>query len=284
MDNITKRKRKGKRRNTVAGNNDEGKVMEAMLKSSGTQTCESLTMEGNPSSHNKMDASDGDVTAGSLKKNKKSSQKKLLFLHRTDQKDLQGAISNVGQRENSEKESGGTFRWFQRKSRNRNSIIGGIGVYEELDRVKKVRRGFLASLMPASMSSSESGGSPSKSSTSSALASAGTTVNGRSRSAKNSRNRMSLPISTSSQAVTVAVRMRESSARGNSAKDDGGGQSSSGNWSASSSTRTSMESEEHVVGMTASALLTDSAPRTGSQTSLDKDSALSDGTTPNEDR
>lgn len=51
-----------------------------------------------------------------------------------------------------------------------------------------------------------------------------------------------IPISTLSQAMNVAVKMRDGSRTGKSAKDEDRN-SSSGNWSASSSTRTSFDSD-----------------------------------------
>lgn len=93
------------------------------------------------------------------------------------------------------------------------------------------------------------------------------------RKSKNKARKSLIPISTLSQAMSVAVKMRDSTTR-NSKKEDSG-QSSSGNWSASSSTRTSVESEKIQ-----NAFLDKRVP---SQTSLSKDSALSDQTSPYDD-
>uniref|UniRef100_T1J3H4 Uncharacterized protein n=1 Tax=Strigamia maritima TaxID=126957 RepID=T1J3H4_STRMM len=93
---------------------------------------------------------------------------------------------------------------------------------------------------------------------------------------KKNKNKSNIPISTYSQAMTLAVKLRGNSTR-TGAKGEDSGQSSSGNWSASSSTRTSVESENLKAAAGALGLM-----RTSSQASLSKDSALSEGTAQNE--
>uniref|UniRef100_A0A131YV21 Mucin 17 n=1 Tax=Rhipicephalus appendiculatus TaxID=34631 RepID=A0A131YV21_RHIAP len=82
-----------------------------------------------------------------------------------------------------------------------------------------------------------------------------------------------LPISTNSGAMTVAVKLRETSARV-SAKGGEDGQSSSGNWSASSSTRASVDSDQHH----SSGPSPDTIPHSHSESSLGRDSLFSDNT------
>lgn len=263
IESIAKRKKRGKRRNTVTGGVggedvaaalDEANKKNVQRSTAGTQT--------------------GDVD-GSEGESKSSRKKKAASQKKQSDKTTNGDGRDDGRKDEAkEKENSSGFRWFQRKARNRNSIIGGIGLYEELDRVKKWRRGASTSPVPATVS--EDDGTPSKSSTGGGTATVRTGGPGRA----HAKNRISLPISTTSQTLAVAVKLRENSARGGGPGKEDGGQSSSGNWSASSSTRTSMESEEPVR----TTVSPDPLNRTGSQTSLDKDSALSDGMTPNDER
>lgn len=91
-------------------------------------------------------------------------------------------------------------------------------------------------------------------------------------STSDKKRRSFLPISTSSSAMTVAVKLRENSARtGGKGHEDG--QSSSGNWSASSSTRASVDSDQHQC-----AVSPDAMPHSQSDSSLGKDSLFSDHT------
>lgn len=86
------------------------------------------------------------------------------------------------------------------------------------------------------------------------------------------KRRSFLPISTNSAAMTVAVKLRETSARtGSKGMEDG--QSSSGNWSASSSTRASVDSDQQT-----SMASPDTMPHSHSESSLGKDSLFSDNT------
>lgn len=86
-----------------------------------------------------------------------------------------------------------------------------------------------------------------------------------------------LPISTNSAAMTVAVKLRETSAR-TGAKGMEDGQSSSGNWSASSSTRASVDSDQQN-----SMASPETIPHSHSESSLSKDSLFSDNTHPSTD-
>ncbi|XP_064489044.1 actin remodeling regulator NHS-like isoform X2 [Ornithodoros turicata] len=86
------------------------------------------------------------------------------------------------------------------------------------------------------------------------------------------KRRSFLPISTSSAAMTVAVKLRENSAR-TGAKGLEDGQSSSGNWSASSSTRASVDSDQQQCAASPVAI-----PHSQSDSSLGKDSLFSDHT------
>ncbi|CAN7988590.1 unnamed protein product, partial [Ixodes hexagonus] len=86
------------------------------------------------------------------------------------------------------------------------------------------------------------------------------------------KRRSFLPISTNSAAMTVAVKLRETSAR-TGAKGMEDGQSSSGNWSASSSTRASVDSDQQT-----SMASPDTMPHSHSESSLGKDSLFSDNT------
>lgn len=81
-----------------------------------------------------------------------------------------------------------------------------------------------------------------------------------------SKMRSILPISTLSTAMTVAVKLRQCKKNG----DDG--RSSSGNWSASSSTRVSVDSDQQQVTSSSNGACSPS------QSSLGKDSVLSDYT------
>lgn len=101
-------------------------------------------------------------------------------------------------------------------------------------------------------------------------AESGTSTGG---SEKKKRSSSLLPISTNSGAMTVAVKLRETSAR-TSAKGGEDGQSSSGNWSASSSTRASVDSDQHH----SSGPSPDTIPHSHSESSLGRDSLFSDNT------
>ncbi|XP_075552240.1 uncharacterized protein LOC142585394 isoform X1 [Dermacentor variabilis] len=101
-------------------------------------------------------------------------------------------------------------------------------------------------------------------------AESGTSTGG---SEKKKRSSSLLPISTNSGAMTVAVKLRETSAR-TSAKGGEDGQSSSGNWSASSSTRASVDSDQHH----SSGPSPDMIPHSHSESSLGRDSLFSDNT------
>jgi hypothetical protein len=91
------------------------------------------------------------------------------------------------------------------------------------------------------------------------------------------KNQNSIPISSLSVAMSAAVKMRESLAAKGVGDD---GRSSSGNWSASSSTHASVDSD-HVINGGQS--LKNDLPHTLSNSSLGKDSVISDSnTTPNE--
>ncbi|XP_067144839.1 actin remodeling regulator NHS-like isoform X1 [Centruroides vittatus] len=85
-------------------------------------------------------------------------------------------------------------------------------------------------------------------------------------STSKSKMRSILPISTLSAAMTVAVKLRQCKKNG----DDG--RSSSGNWSASSSTRVSVDSDQQQVTSSSNGACSPS------QSSLGKDSVLSDYT------
>lgn len=92
-------------------------------------------------------------------------------------------------------------------------------------------------------------------------------------SEKKKRSSSLLPISTNSGAMTVAVKMRETSAR-TTVKGVEDGQSSSGNWSASSSTRASVDSDQQQ----SSGPSPDMIPHSHSESSLGRDSLFSDNT------
>ncbi|KAK8764089.1 hypothetical protein V5799_033302 [Amblyomma americanum] len=101
-------------------------------------------------------------------------------------------------------------------------------------------------------------------------AESGTSTGG---SEKKKRSSSLLPISTNSAAMTVAVKMRETSAR-TTVKGVEDGQSSSGNWSASSSTRASVDSDQQQ----SSGPSPDMIPHSHSESSLGRDSLFSDNT------
>lgn len=106
----------------------------------------------------------------------------------------------------------------------------------------------------------------------SAKAGDGRVESGTSTGGTDKKRRSFLPISTNSAAMTVAVKLRETSAR-TGAKGMEDGQSSSGNWSASSSTRASVDSDQQT-----SVASPDTMPHSHSESSLGKDSLFSDNT------
>ncbi|GAB6032515.1 hypothetical protein CHUAL_011410 [Chamberlinius hualienensis] len=193
MENLSGKKKKKKRRGTVAG--------EQLAVKDGQQ----------------LKVNEGASTSGATLKNQPKENKEVQ--------------TNFDDPKNKDK-AGGFHRWFQRKPRSRNSIIGGIAVFEELDRVKKSKRRSIAGSLwiHSNSNNSSSSCSPSKSSTDSAVATATSSVSDTNIACLRSAS---------------GVKMRNHGK--NREKREDGGQSSSGNWSASSSTRTSMESEDPIV-------------------------------------